>query len=103
MRRAADDHLERMRDRLRSGPGTTDASLRRAAMDGGPVPSPLEALLDKVRRNAYKVTDEDVAAAQAAGWSDSQLFELVVAAAAGAGFQRRDAIDRALAATDSRP
>jgi hypothetical protein len=97
MRRPADAQLDRMRDRLLDGPGTTEPSLRRAALEGGALPDPLAALLEKVRLHAYKVTDDDVATARAAGWSDSQLFELIVAAAAGAGLHRRDTFERLLA------
>jgi hypothetical protein len=85
-----------MRARLLDGPGEVDPSVRRAAFEGGAVPGSVAGLVDKIRLHAYKVTDADVAAARAAGWSESQLFELAVAAAAGAGLHRRDVIDRLL-------
>ena len=96
MRRRADQSLERMRDRLLNGPGQVDVAVRRAAFGGGAVPDAVAGLVEKIRLHAYKVTDADVEAAKAAGWSDSQLFELFVATAAGAGLQRRDVIDRLL-------
>lgn len=46
-------------------------------------------LVDKVARHAYRVTDEDVEAARAAGWTDHELFDVVVATAVGAGVTRR--------------
>lgn len=46
-------------------------------------------LVDKVARHAYRVTDDDVAAARAGGWSEDELFDLVVATAVGAGVTRR--------------
>lgn len=46
-------------------------------------------LVDKVARHAYRVGDADVEAARAAGWSDHELFDLVVATAVGAGLGRR--------------
>ena len=52
------------------------------------------AVVDKVARHAYRITDEDLAAARRDGWSEHELFDLVVAAAAGAGVTRR-AIGRA--------
>lgn len=85
-----------MRDRLLNGPGVLDQSVRRAALEGGVVPDAVAGLVDKIRLHAYKVTDADVEAAQAAGWSDSELFELFVATAAGTGLHRRDVIDRLL-------
>jgi alkylhydroperoxidase family enzyme len=86
-----------MRSRLLEGPGHLDTSVRRAAFEGGAVPDALAALVDKIRNHAYKVTDDDIAAARAAGFTETQLFELTVATAAGAGLHRRDVIDRLLA------
>ena len=80
------------------GPGQLDAALRRAAFEGGELPEPLGALVAKIHRNAWKVTDEDVAAARAAGWSQDQLFELIVCASVGAAKERLDTGLRALVA-----
>ncbi|HEX2698756.1 MAG TPA: hypothetical protein VHM89_00950 [Acidimicrobiales bacterium] len=97
MKRRADTALDRMRDRLRDGPGELDDAVRRAALEGGEVPSAAAGLVDKIRRRAYAVTDEDVKGTQReTGWSDSQLFELVVATAVGEGLRRRAVIDRLL-------
>lgn len=56
------------------------------------------ALVDKVARHAYRIDDADVEAARAGGWSDHELFDLVVATAVGAGVTRRTlgraAVDR---------
>jgi alkylhydroperoxidase family enzyme len=54
-------------------------------------------LLDKVARHAYRVSDEDVARAREAGCSDDELYDLIVATAAGAGLARR-ALGRAAVA-----
>lgn len=43
------------------GPGTTPAALRQAVARGE-APEELRALIDKIRRHAYRVTDEDLAA-----------------------------------------
>jgi hypothetical protein len=55
-------------------------------------------IVDKVARHAYRITDDDVEAARAAGWSDHELFDVVVATAVGAGVTRRTlgraAVDR---------
>lgn len=67
--------------------GETDPALRRAAADGRGVPSDLQALVDKVHRHAYKVTDDDLAHLQGK-YSDDQLFEIVVSAALGASRNR---------------
>ena len=78
------------------GPGQLDAQLRRAAFEQGELPEPLASLVKKIHRNAWKVTDDDVAGARAAGWTQDQLFELIVCAALGASHQRLAAGLRAL-------
>jgi bacterioferritin-associated ferredoxin len=87
-----------MRRRLLGGPGVVDRAVRQAAFRGDAVPASLAALVDKIRRHAYRVTDRDVAGAVAAGWTESQLFEVTVATAAGCGFHRLEVVDRLLAA-----
>jgi alkylhydroperoxidase family enzyme len=54
-------------------------------------------LIDKVARHAYKVTDEDIAAARASGFSEDQIFEIVVCAAIGQATRQYDAALAALA------
>lgn len=98
MRRRGDEALDRMKARLLDGPGHVDTAVRRAAFNGDAagVPTEVAGLVDKIRQNAYKVTQDDIDDAKAAGWSESQLFELTIATAAGAGLHRRDVIDRLL-------
>ncbi len=81
-------------DAVLRGPGTTSAALRQAVAKGEP-PEELCALVEKIRRHAYKVTDEDLAALRGQ-YSEDQLFELVVAAAFGAADERLRAGLRAL-------
>lgn len=82
-----------------------EAALRRGAAATGVFPEPdgdglgaAEPLVDKVARHAYRVTDEDIAAARAGGWSEDEIFDAIVATALGAGFSRRaigrDLVDR---------
>jgi hypothetical protein len=70
---------------------------RRAAFANTGVAEPMRALVDKVTRNAWKVTGEDVAAAKAAGVPEDEIFELAVCAALG---QATRQLDAALAALD---
>ncbi|HXK15062.1 MAG TPA: hypothetical protein VNH45_11040 [Gaiellaceae bacterium] len=51
----------------------------------------LAAYLEKVRSNAYKVTDDDVERLKAAGLSEDEIFEQTVAAAISEGLRRLDA------------
>ena len=77
-----------------AGPGHADPAVRRAAFDNAGVDSRARRLIDKVARHAWKVTDEDVAAAKAAGMPEDVIFELVVCAALGqAARQWRAATD----------
>jgi len=80
-------------------PGDSTAEARRAAADGAATGA-AAAYLAKVREHAYQVTDEDVAAARAAGLSEDALFELTCAAAVGAARQRLESARRALDAAE---
>jgi hypothetical protein len=70
-------------DRVLNGKGRTSTQLRARAFrnDGGP--APLDVLVDKVADRPTQVTDADFARATAAGYSEDQLFELVICAALG--------------------
>ena len=76
------------------GPGRTTPELRQAVAQGEP-PEEIAALVEKIRRHAYQVTDEDLAALRAQ-YDEDQLFEIIVAAALGAAGARLDAGLRAL-------
>ena len=82
--------VEALRSRVLDGPGALDASVRRAAFAGDAVPDDLAAYVDNVRRHAYKVTDDEVAALRTQR-TDDELFEVTVATALGAGLSRLDA------------
>jgi len=83
-------------------PGATSESLRRAVLEhafetrrggggGGAtsrVPPALSHYVDTIVQHAYRVTDADVRALQAAGQSDDSLFEITVVAAVGAAMHR---------------
>ena len=63
----------------------------RAALPTGEAPPDFDTYLDKVRRHAYEVADEDVLALKEAGYSEDEIFEHTVSAAAAAGLERLDA------------
>jgi hypothetical protein len=85
-----DPHAD-LRDRVLQGvlrgPGESDPAIRSAAAEGRGVPADLQALVDKIHRRAYRVTDEDIARPQAK-YGDDQMFEIVVSAALGASRKR---------------
>jgi alkylhydroperoxidase family enzyme len=70
------------------------ADRREAAQPDRPAPPEFDQYLEKVRREAYKVTDADVRALKDAGFSDDEIFEQTVSAAVAAGLHR---LDRGLA------
>jgi len=92
--------VERLEAAILKGKGVTDPTLRRAVearsaqLGGrsgaavGELPADLRAYVDKVALHAYKVTDEDVAALLAAGYSEDAVFEVTVSAALGAAASR---------------
>jgi hypothetical protein len=77
------------------GPGETDPSLRYAAAEGVGMAPDLQAVVEKIHRHAYRVTDEEIAALQAK-YGDDRLFEIIVCASVGASRQRLMAGLRAL-------
>lgn len=83
--------LQALADTLFTQPGHLEPAVRRAAAAGGAVPPEVAGFVAKVSHHAFKVTDEDVAALIAGGWTEDQVFELVLATALGAGLARLDA------------
>jgi alkylhydroperoxidase family enzyme len=64
--------------------------LRAVVASAVAAPPPMTAYLEKVRTNAYAVTDADVEALKDAGVSEDEIFEQTVAAAIDEGLQRLD-------------
>jgi alkylhydroperoxidase family enzyme len=82
--------------RILRGTGRASQAERQAAFDNAGVAEPLRALVDKVARQAHRVTDEDIASARRAGFTEDQLFELIVCAAIGQATRQYDSAARAL-------
>jgi alkylhydroperoxidase family enzyme len=70
-------------NRILRGPGQAPADQRARAFANAELPEPLRPLLDKVATKSAQVTDADFATATQAGFTDDQLFELVICAAVG--------------------
>ena len=107
--------VERLRESVLAGRGTTDLALRqaveaRAAAAGGrptesgeaagAIPQELADYVDKVIRHAWQVTAEDVERLKRAGYSEDAIFEVTLAACLGAGMGR---LERGLAALAGDP
>jgi len=88
--------------RILEGEGTASHAQRRAAFDNAGLSEPLGALIAKVAKHAYQVTDDDVAAVRASGLSEDQVFEIVVCAAIGQATRQHDTAMAALDAATRR-
>ena len=73
--------------RVLDGAGIAAPSQRHIAFEGKGSPPGLQALIDKVEANAYKVTDDEMSRAQQY-YGDDRMFEIVVSAALGASRKR---------------
>jgi hypothetical protein len=88
--------------RILEGDGKASSSERRAAFNNSGLAKPAATLVDKVASHAYRVTDEDIAAARESGLNEDQVFEIVVCAAIGAATRQYDTALAALeAATEN--
>jgi len=74
------------------GPGATDPALRERvaarAAGGLPIEAPFDALAHQIGEAADRITDGQVASVVAAVGSEKAAFELIMAAATGAGLRR---------------
>lgn len=84
-------------DRVLNGEGTASAQQRARAFSNEGLSSPLDALIGKVATRPAQVSEADFAAAKASGFSEDQLFELVICAAVGQSARQYEAGLAALA------
>lgn len=91
--------FEALHARVVTGAGVTTPAERAAAAGTGAdgVPAPFLAILERVRKAAYKITDADIDALKQAGLSDDAIYELTIATTAGVAKRRRDAAMAAIA------
>lgn len=70
--------------------GETAADMRRALVEGrcDQVPAALKPYAEKVARRAWEITDADVDALRARGYTEDQIFEATASAAMGAAVMR---------------
>jgi hypothetical protein len=83
---------ETLRRRVLEGPGETRPALRQASAEraaGGPAgETPFDDLARQIGDAAHRVTDAQVSSALAAAGSERATFEIIAAAALGAGLFR---------------
>jgi len=80
--------MQRLQTAVFSGPGTLDAAVRKAAGSGAPISGTLGQYVRKVAQRDYKGIDILLASLRSEGYSEDQIFEATVSAAAGAGIWR---------------
>jgi alkylhydroperoxidase family enzyme len=90
MRTEAELLFERLEAQVLGAEGRTPPADRQSAASSSTTSPELDALLDKVRREAHRVTDEDVTAVRRAGYDEDSVFELTIAAAVGVARRRLD-------------
>jgi len=86
---------------LLNSPGETAIALRQAVFERqrsgrDELAENLAPLMEKIADRPWSVDDEDIRLLLQAGYSEDQLLEVILAAAAGAGVRRLDAGLRAL-------
>lgn len=91
-----EDEISALRWAALESPAVTDPAARAAAFKNDALPSPLGQYVAKVHGESYRITDGEVEALLAAGYSQDAVFEMTVAAALGAAIQRLEAGLRAL-------
>ncbi len=83
---------EELGHRVLDGPGETEPALRRSvaarASGGSPVDAAYDNLARQIGESAYRTTDAEVASVLATAGSEKAAFEIVAAAATGAGLLR---------------
>jgi hypothetical protein len=86
-----------LQDRVVQGEGRASPEQRARAFGNEGLSAPLDGLLGNVAARPAQVTDADFAAARAAGFTEDELFELVICAAVGQSARLYDAGLAALA------
>jgi hypothetical protein len=83
--------------RILEGDGKATREDRKAAFDGTG-PDKARVLVDMVTKFAAQIGDDDIATARAAGYTEDEIFELVVCASMGQANRQYDNALAALAA-----
>ena len=86
-----------LQDRILNGEGRAPLEQRARAFSNAGLSPPIDGLLGKVATRPTQAADADFAGARAAGFSEDELFELVICAAVGQSTRLYDAGLAALA------
>lgn len=98
---------EALKRRVLEGPGETDPALRQRvaarAAGGPPIEMPYDDLARQIGEAAFRTTDSQVASVLASAGSERGAFEIIAAAASGAGLLRWQRANRILEETGDAP
>ncbi len=84
--------------RVLEGEGKASLSDRRSAFDNRGLAEPMSQLVDKVARSAPGITNEDINRVRQTGFSEDQIFEIVLCAAIGQACRQYEVAKAALEA-----
>jgi alkylhydroperoxidase family enzyme len=96
------DKIAALRRAILETPGIASLDQRAAAESAAPTGS-ADGYLDKVRRESYRIVDDDIDALRAAGLTEDAIFELTLAAALGEATRILDRSIGALAVVSAPP
>ena len=80
--------VDALRSAVLRSPGDSTPQMREDAFHGRPVSPQLDAYIAKVSAQSYRVTDEDIPGLLRAGYSEDAIFEITVATALAAAWDR---------------
>ena len=87
--------------RILKGEGKASAEERYAAFSNSGLNEPMKALINKVALHPVKILDEDIKEAITSGFTEDQIFELIICGAVGqAARQYESALDALAKATN---
>jgi hypothetical protein len=93
-------HWRCLEDAILRQAGTLESNVRQSLASGQQIPEPLAVYTEKVTHFAFRVTDDDVRALRAEGYSEDQIFEATLSIALGAAQRRlRGGLDALRAAS----
>jgi hypothetical protein len=78
-------------DRVLGGKGQVSRDQRLRAFNNTGVPEQWRSLVEKVASRSSQITDQDLDMVRTAGYSDDQIFELIVCAAVGEATRQYEA------------
>ncbi len=88
-------HLDALIASVTKKSATVEQPIRQAIIEGKPLSAAIDVFVRKVLYNPSSMSDGDFEAMKAQGFSEDQIFEIVVCASIAAGVER---VDRGLAA-----